>query len=163
MKDCILGHLQKLLLARTIEEVWDLHCAAMAKFWKVFHADLERAKAELDFATSEIALRTAKAVEALHASSQRVQALSRAETSAAASLTGTEKGLKAGTRSFVDVLNARQQLLEVMQSRARANAEFILGVLNLKASSGLPDETAVEEANAFLSREAAITFPESSL
>ena len=92
-----------------------------------------------------------------------MQALNRAETSAAASLTGTEKGLKAGTRSFVDVLNARQQLLEVMQSRARANAEFILGLLNLKASTGLPDETAVDEANAFLSREAAITFPESSL
>ena len=126
-------------------------------------AQLERAKAELDFATSKIALRTAKAVEALHASSQRVQALSRAETSAAASLTGTEKGLKAGTRSFVDVLNARQQLVEVMQSRARANADFILGLLNLKASTGLPDETAVDEANSFLSREAAITFPESSL
>lgn len=126
-------------------------------------AQHERARAELDFANSEVALRTAKAVEALHASSQRVQALSRAESSAAASLTGTEKGLKAGTRSFVDVLNARQQLLEVMQSRARANADFILGLLNLKASTGLPDETAVDEANAFLSRDAAIIFPEASL
>ena len=32
MKDCILAHLQELLLARTIEEVWDLHCTAMARF-----------------------------------------------------------------------------------------------------------------------------------
>ncbi|MDP3124058.1 MAG: TolC family outer membrane protein [Thiobacillus sp.] len=126
-------------------------------------AQLERAKAELDFANSEVALRTAKAVEALHASSQRVQALSRAETSAAASLTGTEKGLEAGTRSFVDVLNARQQLLEVMQSRARANADFVMGLLNLKASTGLPDETAVDEANAFLSKEEVITFPNDTL
>ena len=32
MKDCILAHLQELLLARTIEEAWNLHCIAMAKF-----------------------------------------------------------------------------------------------------------------------------------
>jgi LuxR family transcriptional regulator len=32
MKDCILAHLEQLLLAQTIEKVWDLHCAAMAMF-----------------------------------------------------------------------------------------------------------------------------------
>jgi len=32
MKDCILAHLGKLFLAETIEEVWDLHCLAMAEF-----------------------------------------------------------------------------------------------------------------------------------
>lgn len=32
MKECILAHLERLLLAATIEEAWDLHCAAMAEF-----------------------------------------------------------------------------------------------------------------------------------
>jgi DNA-binding CsgD family transcriptional regulator len=32
MKQCILDHLERLLLASTIEEIWDLHCAAMAEF-----------------------------------------------------------------------------------------------------------------------------------
>lgn len=126
-------------------------------------ARLVRAQAELEASIEQVSLRTARAVEALLASSKRVQALSRAEASAVAALTGTEKGLLAGTRSFVDVLNARQQLFEVMQSKARANADFVQGFLNLSASTGLPDETAIDEANAFLSRETAITFPEISL
>ena len=31
MKACLLEHLERLLLATTIEETWDLHCTAMAK------------------------------------------------------------------------------------------------------------------------------------
>ena len=31
MKDCLLAHLERLLLATTIEETWTLHCTAMAK------------------------------------------------------------------------------------------------------------------------------------
>ena len=32
MKECILAHLERLLVAETIEEVWTLHCAAMSEF-----------------------------------------------------------------------------------------------------------------------------------
>ena len=120
---------------------------------------LARAQAELDAKREEVSLRTARAVEALLADSQRVQALSRAEASSVAALIGTEKGLQAGTRSFVDVLNARQQLFEVQQSRARANADFILALLNLKAAAGLADDSAIDEANAFLAPEASVVFP----
>ena len=122
-------------------------------------ARLAAAQAELDAKLQEISLRTARAVEALQASSQRVQALSRAEASATAALTGTEKGLQAGTRSFVDVLNARQQLFEAQQSRARADADFILDLLNLKAAAGQADESAIDEANAFLASDASVVFP----
>ncbi len=120
---------------------------------------LARAQAELDAKREEVMLRTARAVEALLAGGQRVQALSRAEASATAALTGTEKGLQAGTRSFVDVLNARQQLFEVQQSRARADADFILALLQLKAAAGQADEAAIDEANAFLADSASVVFP----
>lgn len=126
-------------------------------------ARVERAQAELDAKTEEVSLRVARAVEALLASSQRVKALSRAEASATASLTGTEKGLQAGTRSFVDVLNARQQLFEAMQTRARANADFLLDLLNLNAATGFVNEKAVDEVNALLTRESVVTFPEHAL
>jgi len=126
------------------------------------HARLQRAQAELDAKIEEIMLSTARNVEALHASHQRVRALERAETSATAALAGTEKGVQAGTRSFVDVLNARQQLFEVLQSKARAEVDFVLNLLTLKASAGLPDETAVEEANALLSGEASVSFADIS-
>ena len=126
-------------------------------------ARLERAHADLDSRTADISLRTARAVESLLASSQRVKALNRAEASARASLTGTEKGVQAGTRSFIDVLNARQQLFEAMQSKARANADFILGLLYLKATTGFADETAINEANAFLDRGTAVKFLDQSL
>lgn len=126
-------------------------------------ARLKRAQAELEAKVADISLRTARAVETLRAISQRVKALSRAEASATAALIGTQKGLDAGTRSFVDVLNARQQLFEAMQSKARANADFVLGLLALNAATGLADESAVDEANALLARDGAITFPEPSL
>lgn len=126
-------------------------------------ARLESAQAELDAKKEEIALRAARAVEALQASSQRVKALSRAEASAAMSLTGTEKGLRAGTRSFIDVLNARQQVFEAMQSRARANADFILALLYLHATTGSVNEGALVEANALLTRESVVTFPDHAL
>jgi outer membrane protein TolC len=57
------------------------------------------------------------------------------------------------------VLNARQQLFEVQQSRARANADFILALLNPKAAAGLADDSAIDEANAFLAPEASVVFP----
>lgn len=119
-------------------------------------ARLGRARAELEAAEADVSLRAARAVEFLQASGQRVQALARAEASAGASLTGTERGLKAGTRSFVDVLNARQSLFEVVQSRARANADFVLGFLRLQAVAGSIDDAAIEAANALLSNDATV-------
>ncbi len=119
-------------------------------------ARLERAQAELDATVEQITLRSARAVEGIKAASQRVQALARAEDSAAAALVGTKKGLRAGTRSFIDVLNARQQLFEARQNRARANAEFVLGLLELKAAAGELDDAAIAAANSFLAADVAI-------
>ena len=115
-------------------------------------ARLERAQAELDAAVEKIALRSARAADSLRAAAQRVDALARAEESASAALIGTEKGQQAGTRSFVDVLNARQQLFEVRQSRAKAGAEFILNLVELLAAAGQLDEDAIALANGFLSQ-----------
>lgn len=114
-------------------------------------ARLERAQAELDAAIEKITLRSARAADSLRAAAQRVEALARAEESAAAALIGSEKGQQAGTRSFVDVLNARQQLFEVRQSRAKASAEFILNLVELLAASGQLDDEAIALANGFLS------------
>lgn len=112
---------------------------------------LERAQAEHDASLERVMLHVAKAFETLRAAAQRVRALERAEASADASLEGSEKGLAAGTRSLVDVLNARQQVFEVRRSRAQANAEFIFSLLDLSAVGGDLSDTAFERVNSMLS------------
>lgn len=111
---------------------------------------LVRAQAEYDAAVEKISLQTARALETIEAASRRVKALARSEMSALASLEGTEKGLLAGTRTYVDVLNARQQLFEVRQARQRANVDYVYGFIDLNVVSGRFDESVKAEANGLL-------------
>jgi len=63
----------------------------------------------------------------------------------------TRKGVLAGTRNSVDVLNALQQLSATRLELAQARTVYSLGVLKLKAAAGMLGEQDVALVNSWLS------------
>jgi outer membrane protein len=80
----------------------------------------------------------------------RVQALKQALESSATALRATEAGYDVGTRTAVDVLAARQQLVRAQTDYSRSRYDYMLNVLRLKQSAGLLDRKALEDVNGWL-------------
>ncbi len=80
----------------------------------------------------------------------RVQALKQALESSATALRATEAGYDVGTRTAVDVLAARQQLVRAQTDYSRSRYDYMLNVLRLKQSAGILDRKALEDVNAWL-------------
>jgi outer membrane protein len=80
----------------------------------------------------------------------RVEALKQALESSRTSLKATEAGYDVGTRTAIDVLAARQQLVRAYTNYSRSRYDYMLNVLRLKQSAGLLDRKALEEVNSWL-------------
>ncbi|MDY6944164.1 MAG: TolC family outer membrane protein [Pseudomonadota bacterium] len=86
----------------------------------------------------------------------RVQALRQALESSRTALQATEAGFEVGTRTTVDVLDARRRLFEAQTNYARSRYDYILNVLQLQLATGTLDRADLDEINSFL-RERPIT------
>ncbi|HVK80042.1 MAG TPA: TolC family protein, partial [Verrucomicrobiae bacterium] len=86
----------------------------------------------------------------------RVQALRQALESVRTALQATEAGFEVGTRTTVDVLDARRRLFDAQTNYARSRYDYILNVLQLQFATGTLDRADLEEINSFL-KERAIT------
>ncbi len=86
----------------------------------------------------------------------RVQALRQALESSRTALQATEAGFEVGTRTTVDVLDARRRLFDAQTNYSRSRYDYILNVLQLQFATGTLDRADLEEINSFL-RERAIT------
>ena len=95
----------------------------------------------------------------------RVQALRQAVESNRTSLKATEAGYEVGTRTSVDVLNARKLLVQAETDYATARYDYIVSVLQLRLAAGNLDRTQLAELNNWLTVSAptspAIATPES--
>ncbi|UCG73160.1 MAG: TolC family outer membrane protein [Chromatiales bacterium] len=80
----------------------------------------------------------------------RVKALRQALKSAQTALQATEAGFEVGTRTTVDVLDARRQLFLAETNYARSRYDYIVNVLLLKEAAGTLNETDVAEVNGWL-------------
>jgi outer membrane protein len=80
----------------------------------------------------------------------RVQALKQALESSATALRATEAGYDVGTRTAVDVLAARQNLVGSQTAFSRSRYDYMLNVLRLKQSAGILDRKALEDVNSWL-------------
>ena len=80
----------------------------------------------------------------------RVQALQQAVESARVALQATEAGYEVGTRTTVDVLDARRRLFEAETNYARSRYDYLLNVLRLKGAAGVLDPNEVASVNAKL-------------
>jgi len=80
----------------------------------------------------------------------RVQALQQAVQSAKVALQATEAGYEVGTRTTVDVLDARRRLFDAETNYARSRYDYLINIIRLKLAAGTLDPTEVAEVNAKL-------------
>lgn len=80
----------------------------------------------------------------------RVQSLKQALESSRTALQATEAGYEVGTRTAVDVLQARQRLFQAQTDYARARYDYVINVLSLEQAAGTLDETRVARVNGWL-------------
>lgn len=81
----------------------------------------------------------------------RVQSLKQAVESAQTALQATEAGYEVGTRTSVDVLQARQRLFQSQTDYARSRYDYLLNVLRLQQAAGTLDGQGLDEINGLLS------------
>lgn len=80
----------------------------------------------------------------------RVRALRQALESSRTALQATEAGFEVGTRTTVDVLDARRQLFEAQTNYSRSRYDYILNVLQLQLATGTLNIGDLQEINALL-------------
>jgi len=117
--------------------------------WQAAKQRLERVSRETERASRDAYLGVVSEIS-------RVQALKQALESSATALRATEAGYDVGTRTAVDVLTARQNLVAAQTNYSRSRYDYILNVLQLQLATGTLDRADLEKINAFL-KERAIT------
>lgn len=80
----------------------------------------------------------------------RVNALKQALESSRTALQATEAGYEVGTRTTVDVLEARRNLVQAFTNLSRSKYDYLLNVIRLRQAAGTLDGTALEEINGWL-------------
>lgn len=83
----------------------------------------------------------------------RVRALAQAVESSETALASTQAGFEVGTRTTVDVLDARRSLFEAQTSYARSKYDFLLNKLRLRAAVGSLGAQDIQEINTLLGAE----------
>jgi outer membrane protein len=84
----------------------------------------------------------------------RVQALRQALESSHTALKATEAGYEVGTRTAVDVLNARKTLVQAETDYAGSRYDYIVSVLQLRLAAGTLDRAQLLEVNNWLTTSA---------
>lgn len=80
----------------------------------------------------------------------RVRALKQALESSRTALQATEAGFEVGTRTTVDVLDARRRLFEAQTNYSRSRYDYLLNVLQLQLATGTLDKADLDGINSFL-------------
>ena len=93
---------------------------------------------------------TRDAYDAVLSQIARVRALRRAVQSNEKALQASEAGFEVGTRTTVDVLNARQELFRARTDYARTRYDYIVNILRLKQAAGSLSVQDINEVNAWL-------------
>ena len=80
----------------------------------------------------------------------RVQALKQALESSQTALKATEAGYEVGTRTAVDVLNARQKLVQAQTDYSGSRYDYIISVIQLRLAAGTLNKSDLEQINKWL-------------
>jgi len=113
-------------------------------------AQASAAQANLQLATRQTEQQARDAYLGVLSEISRVKALAQATESARTALKATEAGYEVGTRTTVDVLDARRNLYQAQTNYARAKYDYILNTLRLKAAAGMLDAEDVQQVNGWL-------------
>lgn len=113
-------------------------------------ANLDKVRQQYETGRRQIELEVAKQYGAVEKGIARVRALEHAERSAQQSVISSIKGVEAGTRNSVDVLNALQQVSATRQELVQARYMYAFDRLKLKAAAGSLGESDVIEINGWM-------------
>jgi len=86
----------------------------------------------------------------------RVQALKQALESARTALAATEAGYEVGTRTAVDVLDARRRLYDAQTNYLGSRYDYLVNVLKLRLAAGMLDGGSITELNGWLRNPVAV-------
>ena len=89
----------------------------------------------------------------------QVGAFKQAVESNKISLQATEAGYEVGTKTAIDVLTARQQLVQAQTNYAQAKYGYLNNIIALRLSAGNLDASTIAQINAWLAEPAATTAP----
>ncbi|MEO8249699.1 MAG: TolC family outer membrane protein [Burkholderiales bacterium] len=112
----------------------------------------EKARADLDFATRNVAQNTRTAYFGVLSGLGQVDALEAAEMSSQSALEANKLGYLVGVRINIDVLNAQSQLFQTKRDLAQARYNVLLGGLRLRQASGVLGVDDLTAVNALMSK-----------
>lgn len=113
-------------------------------------ASLERYRQDHEAKRLDIGVRVRHEFQAVSEGEAKIRAYAQAEKSARQLIHSTEKGIQAGMRTQIDLLNAEQQLMLARRDLAQSRYEFIMAWLRLNALAGKVDENLLLSVNAYL-------------
>jgi outer membrane protein/protease secretion system outer membrane protein len=119
-------------------------------------AALEEARYKLEAEQRQLRNEVRKAFQAVRQGVHKVQALEQAERSAQQAVVSSERGLSAGIRSRLDILNAQQQLSQAVLELARERLACLMAQVRLHALTGGLDETRIQQVNQALDLSASV-------
>lgn len=96
----------------------------------------EKAQADLDAKTDQVLVELRKQYNLTLSSVSRIEAAATSLRSALLLVDATQKSVKGGQRTNLDVLNAQQQLFEAKRDLALSRYNYLLGYLRLRYSAG---------------------------
>lgn len=119
---------------------------------RVRQAEFRRiaARERLERTARETERKTRDAYLGVNSEMARVQSLHQAVESAQTALQATEAGYEVGTRTSVDVLDARRRLFEAETNYSRSRYDYLLNVLRLRLAAGTLDAKGLADTNALL-------------
>ncbi len=113
------------------------------------------AKERLERVMRETERESRDAYLSLMAEISRVKALQRAVESSQTALEATEAGFEVGTRTTVDVLDARRRLFESETNYARSKYDYIVNIIRLKQAAGILSPRDLMEVDGWLNQSVA--------
>lgn len=96
----------------------------------------EKAKADFETKSSQVLIELRKNYNLTLSGELRINALVKSVSSARLLVEATQKSVKGGLRTNLDVLNAQQQMFAAKRDLSRARYNYLLGYLRLRQASG---------------------------
>lgn len=115
------------------------------------------AKSGLDVVSRQTEQQARDAYQGVISQIAQVQALKQAVESNRVSLEATEAGYEVGTKTAVDVLTARQLLVQAQTNYAQAKYGYLNNIVALRQAAGNLDRQTIEQINGWLAPAEALT------
>ncbi|SCY49256.1 TolC family outer membrane protein [Nitrosospira sp. Nsp13] len=114
----------------------------------------EKAKADLETKINQVLIELRKQFNLTLTSVRRIEALEKSVNSGTFLLDATQKSVKGGTRTNIDILNAQQQLFKAKLELTQARYSYLLGYLRLRRAAGTIDLSDLQDvAKYFIARQ----------